>query len=320
MSKEQIIRNNTKDLVKKSLNNIVEMFKKMGLNCQYCFNVKYLELRLATFIHCVNYIINNHINNKQCYELIIGINKTLDIVEEKDELIIGINKTLDIVEEKNEPTNKGIRGVSKQACQDLKFYRDKLIKHCGFMYEKLFINYPDLILFTKYDTIFPKLTVKPYYCQTELLKSIGDSYFNSKYLIMLNSDIASGKTTAVGAICSYVNCIRTMNKIGKKSKLQVLFVCCLEPVRLQVGRIANNMNIPFGMATTKEEDKVKVINNFNCNKDKSRILIIADPNSAICLLKKSQNYILFLDEPTVAADQQNHPITNAFSKIMLLAP
>nr|QBK89421.1 MAG: hypothetical protein LCMiAC02_05160 [Mimivirus LCMiAC02] len=117
MSKEQIIRNNTKDLVKKSLNNIVEMFKKMGLNCQYCFNVKYLELRLATFIHCVNYIINNHINNKQCYELIIGINKTLDIVEEKDELIIGINKTLDIV-------------VSKQACQDLKFYRDKLIKQC----------------------------------------------------------------------------------------------------------------------------------------------------------------------------------------------
>ncbi len=297
MTKEQIIRNNTKDLVKKSLNNIVDMFKKVGLNCEYCFNIKYVELRLATFIHCVNYIINNRINNKQCYELIIGINKALYIVEERKEKL-----------------------TSKQACKDLRFYRNKLIKYCGFKYENLFVNYPNLILFTKYDKVFPKLIVKPYDCQTELLKSIGDSSLNSKCLIMLNSDIASGKTTAVGAICSYVNCIRTMNKIKKKSKLQVLFVCCMKPVRLQVGRIAYNMNIPFGVATTFEENTVRVINNFNCDKDESRILIIADPNSAICLLKKSQNYILFLDEPTVAADQQNHPITNAFAKIMLLAP
>ena len=43
-------------------------------------------------------------------------------------------------------------------------------------------------------------------------------------------------------------------------------------------------------------------------------MIVADLETAIELLKKDQDFILFIDEPTVGADQKNHPITKAVAK------
>ena len=67
-------------------------------------------------------------------------------------------------------------------------------------------------------------------------------------------------------------------------------------------------------------DNVRIINNFSCKNDDNRILIVADFDATIELLNKNQDYILFVDEPTVGADQPNHPVTKAVAKIIALAP
>lgn len=339
MTAKEIREKNTTSKVRASLLDILKVIKytltpvARGLPLQVSvgsgrdlspmgFKSKYVELRLATFIYYVYYHINGN-NEEKAYELVIGIAKTVSNVEK-------------------------IRDVSKTALNDLQRYYKKLKDSVNFKYETLFKKYPRLILSTCYDDIFPTTEIAPYDSQVKLMDALKK---HDKCLYLYSAMIGSGKTTFSVALIKFVERLRARNKKSSKYKgLQVLFACSVEPVRHQVSRIAYNMDFPFAVATIDQrmgestsgggqkdtfarggerspggrssggKDTVRVINNYNCKYDENRLLIIADLNSTIELLKMSQNYILFLDEPTVGADQPNHPITRSVAKVMLIAP
>jgi len=305
-SVEEIKLINTKEKLKGMMEDLVLSFKTVN---KRGYRYQIVEIRIATFIHESNILMSKESNLEDCYEMIIGIEKTLENL-------------------------KGIQGISKIALEDLNSTVSKLKYHSEFNYKCMFENYPRLSLSTSYDKIFPNLSIKPYKSQIELIEAIKN---NAKCLCLYNTMIGSGKTTINIALSKYVASIKKpIKKVSRKMKLnkvktimdnkkmskkdvQVLFVCQVEPVRNQVARIAYNTQIPFGIAMI-ENDYLKIFNNQNCKNDEERVLIIADLDAAIEILKKDNNYILFLDEPTIGADKPDHPITDKISKILTLAP
>lgn len=294
LTKDDIIRNNTLHSVTKNVDETIKTFDLTILNVTYGFNSPYAEIKIATLLYAVHFWISKRIVNKdQCYELTMGIKKILNSIA----------------------TNKNI---SQVAYADLVDAHKRLSTFCGFTYETTFANFPRLCLMTSYDTVFRNLAIKPYESQVKLMNAIKST---NKGIFSYRAMIGAGKTTIVIALCGYVDILRTLQKANNdKTMMQLIFACSVEPVRHQVCRMAYTQSIPFGIGNIGEDKVVKIINNYNCKDDNNRILIVCDLNCAIELLNKSNEYILFVDEPTVGADQPNHPVTNAISKLMILAP
>jgi hypothetical protein len=312
--KEEIIKKNILSSFTNCFEETLATFSDKKFNGTFGFRSQYAEIRVITLIYAVKFLLNKlvlipsnsviFLNEKlmpQCYELILGIKKTLHNIN-------------------------SIPGISNIIIGDLKFAYDKLIKCCDFKYSTVFEKYPRLCLVTAYDTIFRSMSIKPYISQEKLLHEIKN---RNSVLCFYQAMIGSGKTTLSIALSEYVNSLRILRKANKeKSNLQLIFTCSVEPVRHQVCRMAYNQNIPFGIAVVDagenrkflDSDSVKIINNYNCSDDSKRLLIVTDLDATISLLNKSQDYILFIDEPTVGADEPNNPITKAVCKIMTIAP
>lgn len=232
-----------------------------------------------------------------CYELVIGIFKTFNNIQT-------------------------IQDISQFALSDLNNSLTKLKTYCSFSFEPVFANYPKLCLTTKYDTVFPTMAIKPYASQLEFMKAI-QNIDNDELLLILKAMIGGGKTTMAIALAHHVIRLRELGKpTNKNQSLQLLFACSSDFVRFDIARLAYASQIPLGIAVL-ENGVLKIIDNYNCGKPENRILLIADLESTkgILMNKNScDNYILFLDEPTVGADQENNKITKVICQILLNAP
>ena len=296
LNKEEIIKNNTVLHVSKNMEEVIKTFSYTKYNVAYGFHSQYAEIRLITFLYAIKYWTDTKpINLPHCYELVLGIRKTLNNIHL-------------------------LKNVSKIAINDLTRSYNNFVKYCNFTYANMFEKFPRLCLMTAYDIVFTNMSIKPYPSQKTLMSNIKLGLKNGG-LYCYKAMIGTGKTTFAIGLCESVNVQRILEKAqGNKTKLQLLFACSVEPVRHQVCRMAYNQQIPFGIAVLENNGSTRIINNFSCKSDDNRILVVADLDTTIELLKKDQDYILFIDEPTVGADQENHPITKAVAKIMSLSP
>ena len=77
------------------------------------------------------------------------------------------------------------------------------------------------------------------------------------------------------------------------SKIQILYCCPLDTVRMQVGRLAYAKKLPFGIASMWEDPKMqkwrpRIVNSFSCENDLFPSLVIADMETTIELLKENK--------------------------------
>ena len=305
IKKKEIIRmENTKKMIEREIEKMKLSFK-MGNEKGYRSNI--VEIRLATYIHYSNMMLRKETKKEEIYEMIIGIEKTLENI-------------------------KGIENISEQSIKDMKETSERLKEHSKFSYVEMFGEYPRLSISTKYDKVFPKLTINAYKSQEDLIKIIKEE---EKYLCLYNTMIGSGKTTFIVAISKYIESIRVVKKVKRKrirklegrkkeekttkKNTQVLFICEIEPVRQQVARLAYNSEIAFGMGIM-ENDYLKIINNENCKSDQERVLIISDLEAGKKILEKGDKYILFFDEPTLGADRNDSKMTKKVVEIIKRMP
>lgn len=292
MTKEEIIIKNTLSKVDSSTQQLLTTLKNSS-NSNSGFTSTYIEQRMIVLMHHAKSVFEKGVNNQKVYDLIIGIRKTLKIVG-------------------------SVKNVSSTAIADLEHWLIKIQNMVKFKMETVFSRYPKLCISNSYNNLFPTMMVEPYDSQKQLMDSVKN---NKSCLTMYRAMIGTGKTTVSIALVKYVESLRTVGKATNSTdaNMQVIFACSVEPVRHQVCMMAYNKNIPFGIGTL-ENSQPRVTNNYNCSEDKNRLLIVADLDSTLGLLNLSQNYILFLDEPTVGADTPNDPVTNAVVKIIRKAP
>lgn len=296
ISKEEVIKQNIFNQTKKLFADVINTIKTNSsgrVNCQYAFNAKFAELRLIGLMYMAKNCLKIKNNEQECYELSIGIAKTLNNVSI-------------------------FNGVSKVAREDLRILYDALNNKCKFKYETMFKKYPKYCLSTTFDTVFPTMSIKPYDSQCKLMNAIKNI---KKCLCFYKAMIGSGKTSTSVAIMRYIQHMRIQLKANNISTTtQLLFVCSVEPVRREVCKMAYNMNVPFAIGIIDTYGALKIINNYNCSSESERVLIVVDLMTAIKMLEKSQDYIMFIDEPTVGADIPNNATTNAVVKLLAMAP
>jgi hypothetical protein len=322
------------------------------------FRSTYAEIRLITFLCFIsNYLQNANINSNATfespvYELIIGITKVLNGLRENQKkgnlvkLDVILHESLAfyncadlkdpqyIVNKIKYVDYSMFNNISSILCADVEEMKLTLQNKIKFKFEKVFSSYPKLCISTIYDTVFPSINIKPYASQEELITKLRTLL---RGLFLYRTSVGSGKTSNSVAVASFVQWLRACysNKPDDPcATKQLLFSCSVEPVRNEVGRLMYNSKIPFAVASFDYDKrdgvkKLKITNSWMCKKDPCPVVIIADLEATYELLKEKKNadleknkrnYILYLDEPTVGADQPNHPITNIIMRILSCMP
>ena len=223
--------------------------------------------------------------------------------------------------------------VAPTVLADLQLKIQELTEHFEYTPRQMIHAYPRLFISTDYDWIFPATAVQPYKSQRELMQIMKDNHRDGA-LIFLKAMIGSGKTTTVAALGQFTHDLRIESQRSKKSglkmkgpdysNLQMLFICSVEPVRHQVGYISYNCEFKFGIATIHKSN-LRITNHFSTKND-NRYVVISDLVAGLQILKNAHkkgtlnDWLVFLDEPTVGADQKDHPVTQHVSQLLELAP
>lgn len=299
MTKEEIIEQQRVEKIKNNLIEVFDIFNKTGESI-LAYRSRFVEVKLIGLMKQISNLLN----------LDRG-----DIAEKKKEafeLICGTNKAIE--------SARTFENVSKQALEDITYLNKLLMKRVDFSVKTMLTKIPRLALSTEYDFLFPKTSVSPYPSQKELVNKVMS---NKEALVFFISMIGTGKTTMIAPLAKYIEHQQIQsNAMGSNVKHELLFACSVEPVRHQVALLAYNCSIKFGIASSNTK-KFRVINHFSTT-DENRKLVVADLSMALELLKNAKqnntHYTLFIDEPTVGADQPNHPISRLVVQLLEEAP
>lgn len=211
----------------------------------------------------------------------------------------------------------------------------KYVSHtCRFSFKKLDENSPHLIVSNNsmLDSI-NNIKLREF---QEKLKSI--TLFDRPKLILLHAMIGYGKTVSGIAYANMVH-KRAMSQFsgimsGNEDivQSQLLFVCAVETVQLQFAKLCYNANIGPTFATwDPKTSKPTIRSSWHCSKVTGRkgnktttvikSVIICDLLSALYLLlekskKELDETVVFLDEPTVSADQEDSLLTLLVTSII----
>ena len=298
IAKDDIIRINVIKILDSSYNDIITSFNKSDYFINTGFRNNYIEFRLITLMLCIDHATKHNIAESECFELAIATDRIIVALDDFE--------------------------TNKQMKNDMIALNARFKGIINFNHKIVCEKYPRMLFPTKYDSIIPMTSIKPYPNQIELIDIVKN---NQQVLILLKTMIGGGKTTTAGALAEHVRHKRVLEKASTGSeKTQLLFVCSVAPVREQVGKIVWNMGIGLAIATLDAKtNEPKITKNHNCDrKDEKVVVILSDISSALLLLinmkRDGKNYVLFFDEPTVGADQDNHPITNTIPLFLKHGP
>jgi hypothetical protein len=211
----------------------------------------------------------------------------------------------------------------------------KFVSHtCRFSFKKLDENSPHLIVSNK--SMLDSLNNIKLREFQQQLKSI--PLFDKPKLVLLHAMIGYGKTVSGVAYANMVH-KRAMSQFsgimsGNEDivQSQLLFVCAVETVQLQFAKLCYNANIGPTFATwDPKTSKPTIRSSWHCSKVTGRknnktttvikSVIICDLLSALYLLlekskKELDETVVFLDEPTVSADQEDSLLTLLVTSII----
>jgi hypothetical protein len=296
--KDSIIRANLQNKVLEEYTLVENFYKTQSTSHLANFDrYKYCEVKIIAIMHIIRHFLTTATDMTReavevGYELFMGTKKI-------SENLVFISQYMDCVKQ----------NFDFEYCQvDLNFMLGLLRKKIHFTNEFCVSNFPRLCLSTKYDLMFPTVNIKPYPSQINL---INEAKLPNPSLICYPAKIGAGKTSSALGIAKFCQVTYQV----------MLFACGIESVRETVANLAYNMAIPFGIGTINSEGTVKITNSFRFAGVQPTI-VICDLKTCVALLQENpQKYQwVFLDEPTVGADRQGHPVTKTVVEIMKIAP
>lgn len=306
------------------LSTLLNTYEKDNLNTTYGFGqAKIVELLGITFMYTAWFVLNHP-------ERYTKRSKLVDVYE----IIVAIQRFInscETYEGRSMYNSANKESPSNSMCKDLQFWLNNLSNIYEFDGFKIYDIAPKLFVYTNYDAYIPCKSIKPRKNQSDLILAIRNNLYHNPQdglLVILKAPISSGKTFSIVALSSLVRSIREQSK-NKSNNIEIIFACNLRSVKNQAANLAYNSDVKFGVGYIRK-DKVRVVNHNTCKSDAERELIICSPNVAEILLKQdserikkeggSNKYWLFLDEPTVGADQLGSDSLNKNVAVMMNMP
>ena len=307
-STEKIIFENSQKRAKQYIEEVLKTFQGK-FQPKYAFQSDYIEIKGIGLLYAGHYLSNN---SDTIHKLKNKLNFIFTIMVSIDKFIHNCHN----LKGKNLFSKEDI--VSTTLLLDLQYWLNLLkskYKYDGFI---IYDYVPELLIYTDYDKAIPNISIKPREHQIDLLKNIKEC-MDCGFLFVYNPLMGSGKTTVVVSVVFY---IENLQKQTQYPNMQLIFVCNLPPVRSYVASLCYNAGIKFGIGSKTQDTKYVITDHFSCNKSNRRV-IITSPEVAIDILKDSNdenNYMLFLDEPTVDADCHDSDILKTNMLLMTYVP
>ena len=215
--------------------------------------------------------------------------------------------------------------VSSILIDDLKRWLRILIRIYPYSGFAIYDYAPELLIYTEYDNAIPSTGIRPRKHQIELINTVSENFDNG-FMIVYNPMIGAGKTTSIVALASKISSLRIKSP-EKYGKMQVIFACNLASVKGQAANICYNGGIKFAIAgrDPRTGEGYRIVNHNLCKNNEERIVIITSPEIASEILSDStqenifNNFLLYLDEPTIGADNPgSESLVNNMSLIAVM--
>lgn len=201
--------------------------------------------------------------------------------------------------------------------------RSKFVKNdeCVFNWKNIQQFSPQIFVQSEYQKALPQRHIKSKDHQKQIIDAVRKNIENGA-LIVYDAMIGSGKTTSQVGIAALISYLRSSNP-SLHSKKRFLSVCNSEAVRLDVAQKmynaattfpSNKLHFAISYITqdSLKQPVVKIVKNNACKQNSDIVSVIASPAAAKMILEDNDKldiddpnkyeYILFVDEPTMGAD------------------
>lgn len=319
-TKEEIILENSKRRSKEEIETVLKTFKskiqsKEELQPKYAFNSDFVEIKGIGLMYAGHYLYTNNLQFRKTKDLLFIFT-----------VMVSIERFISSCQGLEGKNMLGVKeSVSKTMLNDLLGWFEKL--ETIYTYNGFAVHdyAPELLIFTEFDKAIPAAGIKPRKHQIELIKKISE-HFDSGFLLAYFPPMSSGKTVSIIAIASYLtNHINVTANDQKRT--QLICACNLPPVRDHMAGLCYNAGVKFAIASINPTSgKYTIVNHYSCAKDSDRLVIITSPEVAYEILKDDQdgtnceNYMLFVDEPTVGADNIRSETLKTNMLVLSVAP
>jgi len=309
---DQIRLDNAKSKVLETVNSVMKTFHATELMPRYAFNSDILEIRGIGFLYCAWFIMKHReqFTHPSKQPFILGIIVSIQRFINACNSYIGKSMT----------DNSGEMSISSRFIADLtkKFEEVKSIYHYdGFT---VYDVAPELLVFTDYDNAIPTKGITPRKNQKELFHVVKNN-INDGFLIFYKAMIGSGKTVSSVILGKFIE-MQKKSDVAHKN-MQLIFCCNLISVKNQVAQWCYNLNIKFAIAYMDSVRGLRIVNHNTCKNNAKRCVIICSPDTAFNILSnttENEEYMLFLDEPTIGADIKGSESLKENVQVMMKMP
>lgn len=295
--------------IKENINNIDKFFaedKKWDFITIPNFAFTNLEMRGYFLYKAIKYTIKKY--------------KSENIEENAYELIMVSKKFLLLL--------KKFKNFSENLKNEISFAELELIKICKFSSISILDKFPKLSVYNNFKKILPNIKkhcLMPMTHQTEIINTIL-RHFDEGFLIPYSVMAGYGKTTTAVSIGKIASLMKKIQKYKDKN-VRLVFTCNIESVRLEVAKLIFHSGVSFGIVSQKHWIKNKsewyVRTHGSCT-DKKPIVLITGVEFARDVIKTLENngedVILFLDDPTIGADNIHSSSLRTNAKLLADLP
>ena len=289
MTADEIKINNTYQKIKLYIADLMSSYDNLNQKLQepnynFGFNSKYIEIIGLTFIYMSNFFVRNSKKylDEKYFETILSVIISMNRFIENCSKFIGINP---VIPEKT-------MLISQIFVNDINKSYDILLKVFPFDGIKVCKYSPALLISSPFDKYVITSTYKPRDHQVKIINEVFNN-FDTGFFLIYNAMINSGKTTSIIGLAN----------ISKHFNKQLLCVCNIDTVRIQMANLCYNNEIKFAIGSLRDDKTVKITHHWT-TKDNISNVVICSPEVAIKILNDDtkNSYIVFHDEPTAGSD------------------